>query len=117
MRILVSLPLIGLACMLGAPLATSAAEADRLREAAAVVRELRSAPDRGIPEELWQKADCVAVIPAMKKAAFVFGGEYGRGMMSCRTGNGWSAPLSSCSSRKGAGGCRSAPKRSISCCS
>lgn len=93
MRIQAWFLVFGLAWLLGAPLAASAAEADRLREAAAVVRELRSAPDRGIPEELWADADCVAVIPSMKKAAFVFGGEYGRGMMSCRTGTGWSAPL------------------------
>ena len=93
MRLLAWFPLMGLVCVLGAPAAASAAEADRLREAAAVVRELRTAPDRGIPEELWADADCIVVIPSMKKAAFVFGGEYGRGMMSCRTNTGWSAPL------------------------
>jgi len=93
MRIQAWFPLAGLVFVLAAPLAASAAEADRLREAAAVVRELRSAPDRGIPEELWEGAECVVVIPSMKKAAFVFGGEYGRGMMSCRSANGWSAPL------------------------
>jgi lipid-binding SYLF domain-containing protein len=93
MRLQAWFPLIGLACLFGAPSVATAAEPDRLREAAAVVRELRSAPDRGIPEELWAKAECVVVIPGMKKAAFVFGGEYGRGGMSCRTGNGWSAPL------------------------
>jgi len=93
MRIQPWFPLVGLAAVLAAPLAASAAEADRLREAAAVVRELRSAPDRGIPEELWEDADCIVVIPSMKKAAFVFGGEYGRGMMSCRNQTGWSAPL------------------------
>jgi lipid-binding SYLF domain-containing protein len=93
MRIQAWFPVVGLVYVLGTPLAASAAEADRLREAAAVVRELRSAPDRGIPEELWADADCIVVIPSMKKAAFVFGGEYGRGMMSCRSGTGWSAPL------------------------
>jgi len=93
MRIQAWFPLVGLAGVLVAPLAASAAEADRLREAATVVRELRSAPDRGIPEELWDDAECVVVIPGMKKAAFVFGGEYGRGMMSCRSGTAWSAPL------------------------
>lgn len=49
--------------------------------------------DNGIPEDLWAKAQCVVVIPDMKKAAFVFGGEYGRGVMSCRSANGWSAPV------------------------
>jgi len=93
MRTKTWLPLLGLAFVIGVPLAASAAEVDRLREAAEVVRALRTAPDSGIPEELWEDADCVVVIPSMKKAAFVFGGEYGRGMMSCRSASGWSAPL------------------------
>jgi lipid-binding SYLF domain-containing protein len=53
-------------------------------------------PDKGVPEDLWNRAQCVVVIPSMKKAAFGIGGEYGRGMMSCRTkegGTSWSAPL------------------------
>ena len=93
MRIRAWLSLIGVVCLLAAPAVAAAAEPDRLAEAAEVVRALRGAPDRGIPEELWEDADCIVVIPSMKKAAFIFGGEYGRGMMSCRTANGWSAPL------------------------
>lgn len=77
---------------LALPGLAAAAEPDRLREAADVVRALRTMPE-GIPEDLWSKAECVTVIPSMKKAAFVFGGEYGRGAMSCRTTSGWSAPL------------------------
>lgn len=73
--------------------ALSESEQKRLDEAASVVRELRAMPDRGIPEQLWSKAECVAVIPSMKKAAFVVGGEYGKGVMSCRTGSSWSAPV------------------------
>jgi lipid-binding SYLF domain-containing protein len=45
-----------------------------------------------IPSEVWQKANCVGVIPSVKKAAFIVGGEYGKGVVSCRTSNGWSAP-------------------------
>jgi lipid-binding SYLF domain-containing protein len=71
----------------------SSSEAKRLSEAAEVVRELRAAPDKGIPEDLWRKAECVAVIPGLKKAAFIIGGEYGKGVVSCRNGRGWSAPL------------------------
>ena len=67
-------------------------EVKRLNEAGTVLSELRHSPDKGIPEELWGKAQCVIVIPSMKKAAFVVGGEYGSGVMSCRT-NGWSAPI------------------------
>src|SRR5260370_24075650 len=65
----------------------------RLRESAAVLSELRAAPDQGIPEDLWARAQCVLVIPSMKKAAFIVGGEYGSGVMSCRSGDRWSAPV------------------------
>jgi lipid-binding SYLF domain-containing protein len=68
-------------------------EIKRLNDAGTIITELRESPDKGIPEELWSKAHCVIVIPSMKKAAFVVGGEYGSGVMSCRTNNGWSAPV------------------------
>jgi lipid-binding SYLF domain-containing protein len=71
----------------------STAEADRLREATTVLTDLRSTPDKGIPEELWDRAACVIVIPSVKKAAFIFGGEYGKGVASCRIADGWSAPV------------------------
>src|SRR5262249_54046275 len=64
-------------------------EASRLQEATKVVQEIK--PE--IPQEYWDKSHCVAVIPDLKKAAFIFGGEYGKGIMSCRSGSGWSAPL------------------------
>jgi SH3 domain-containing YSC84-like protein 1 len=70
----------------------SSSEVKRLDEAATVVRESRAVPDRGIPDELWNRAECVVVIPGLKKAAFMIGGEYGKGVMSCRNGSGWSAP-------------------------
>jgi lipid-binding SYLF domain-containing protein len=66
---------------------------DRLRASATVVSEFRDAPDGGIPGDLWDKAQCVLVIPSVKKAAFVLGGEYGAGAMSCRDARGWSAPV------------------------
>jgi lipid-binding SYLF domain-containing protein len=72
--------------------AVSKDEVKRFSEAGAILSELRGAPDKGIPEDLWNKAQCVVVIPSMKKAAFVVGGEYGSGVMSCRT-TGWSAPV------------------------
>src|SRR5262249_23032450 len=59
---------------------------------AAVLRELHSAPDKDIPVDLWRKAECVGVIPSVKKAAFIVGGEYGKGLISCRKGEVWSAP-------------------------
>jgi len=75
----------------------------RIRDSAAVLDEIHNAPDKGIPENLWEKAACVVVIPAVKKGAFVVGGEYGKGVMSCRAGSGWSA-LSSVMLAKGSVG-------------
>jgi lipid-binding SYLF domain-containing protein len=72
--------------------ALSTGEQKRLNDAAGVVTAIRNA-DNGIPEDLWQKAACVIVIPDMKKAAFIIGGEYGKGVMSCRSGSGWSSPV------------------------
>lgn len=71
----------------------SSSESKRLDEATTVIREFKAAPDKGIPEDLWGRAECVTVIPSLKKAAFVFGGEYGKGVMSCRNGRAWSAPI------------------------
>ena len=65
---------------------------ERLDDAAEVVRDLLNIPDKGIPADLFKKAECVIVVPSLKKAAFGIGGEYGRGFASCRTGGGWSAP-------------------------
>ena len=72
--------------------ALSTGEQKRLNDAAGVVTAIRNA-DNGIPEDLWQKAACVIVIPDMKKAAFIVGGETGSGAMSCRHGSGWSEPI------------------------
>jgi len=73
--------------------ALSKDEVKRLDESSAILTELRTSPDKGIPEELWTRAECVIVIPSMKKAAFIVGGEYGSGVMSCHNGNAWSAPV------------------------
>ena len=66
----------------------------RVEEAARVVDEIMAAPDKGIPRELLANANCVAVIPSMKQAGFVFGGRYGKGVMTCRhpQGFGWTGP-------------------------
>jgi lipid-binding SYLF domain-containing protein len=65
---------------------------DRLEHAGAVLREIMAAPDKGIPEEVLEHAKCVAVVPHLLKGGFVFGAENGRGVATCRTENGWSAP-------------------------
>jgi SH3 domain-containing YSC84-like protein 1 len=66
----------------------------RLDEATAVFSEVMAAPDQGIPLELLEKAHCIVIVPDVKTAAFVMGGKYGKGYLSCRTrsGAGWSAP-------------------------
>lgn len=64
----------------------------RLDEAGKVMHQLMAAPDTGIPQEVLDNAKCVAVIPSMLKGGFIFGAEHGRGVATCRTGNGWSAP-------------------------
>jgi lipid-binding SYLF domain-containing protein len=65
---------------------------DRLEHAGSVIHEIMSAPDRGIPEEVLEHAKCIAVVPHMLKGGFVFGAEGGRGVATCRTAAGWSAP-------------------------
>ena len=84
---------IGLAIAVAAvPALVLADTRERLGDAAEVVRDLLNIPDKGIPADLFAKADCIIVVPSMKKAAFGVGGEYGRGFAACRTGGGWSAP-------------------------
>ncbi len=65
---------------------------DRIKSAANVLDEIQSAPDQGMPEEVLGSAECVAVVPSMLKAGFIVGARYGRGVASCRTPKGWSAP-------------------------
>jgi lipid-binding SYLF domain-containing protein len=72
--------------------AVTKTELNRIHEAAAILHEIHQAPDKDIPVDLWEKASCVAVIPSVKKAAFIVGGEYGKGLISCRDGATWSAP-------------------------
>lgn len=66
--------------------------ADRVQAAADVLNEIQAAPDAGIPEEVLRSAECVAVVPSMLKGGFIVGAKYGRGLASCRTPKGWSAP-------------------------
>jgi lipid-binding SYLF domain-containing protein len=67
---------------------------DRLEDSATLISEIMASPDRSIPQDLFARAQCIVVVPGLKKAAFVFGGKYGRGFVSCRNrkGAGWSAP-------------------------
>ncbi len=66
---------------------------DRLTDASDVVQQIMATPDRSIPQSILARASCVVVVPAYKKAAFVFGAQYGQGAATCRTPRGWSAPV------------------------
>ena len=66
---------------------------NRTHRAAEVFREIMNTPDQGIPSDLLRSAKCIAIIPGDKKFAFIFGGSYGRGLATCRTEHGWSAPM------------------------
>jgi SH3 domain-containing YSC84-like protein 1 len=65
----------------------------RAHSAAQVFQEIMNTPDKGIPEDLLAKSKCIGIIPGELKFAFVFGGSYGRGLATCRTKHGWSAPM------------------------
>jgi SH3 domain-containing YSC84-like protein 1 len=65
---------------------------DRVQAAAEVLNEIQAAADKGIPQSILGHSECVAVVPSMLKGGFIFGGKYGRGLASCRTPKGWSAP-------------------------
>jgi lipid-binding SYLF domain-containing protein len=75
-------------------LAADRESAKRLDESAAVFSEVMATPDKGIPQEMLENAHCIVIVPELKTAAFVIGGKYGKGYLSCRNKGaaGWSAP-------------------------
>jgi lipid-binding SYLF domain-containing protein len=75
-------------------LAKDTAPATRLNDAAAVFSEVMAAPDKGIPQEMLEHANCIVIVPDLKTGAFIVGGKYGKGYLSCRNkgASGWSAP-------------------------
>ena len=91
-RTVVTLSLLGLMVL---PVLGQDKEADRVKAAGTVISEIMKLPD-DIPQGVIDKADCVVVLPSVLKAAFIFGGSYGRGVMTCRSGHNfhgpWSAP-------------------------
>src|SRR5215469_1951628 len=87
---------LALCFCLGLPVLAQEKEDHRLQESYDVLRDVLNTPDKGIPHDLLNKAECVIVVPSMKKAAFIVGASYGRGVMVCRSGETfrgpWSAP-------------------------
>ena len=83
-----------IALTLALPLAADQKTNERLQDSALLFREIMATPDRSIPQDLLDKAQCIVIVPGLKRAAFGFGGKYGRGFVSCRnqSGAGWGAP-------------------------
>jgi lipid-binding SYLF domain-containing protein len=86
----------GLLCICAGTVLHAESAKERLQTASTVLSEIMAAPDKGIPKELLEKAQCIVIVPGLKKGAFVVGAKYGKGFMSCRrtAGVGWSAPAS-----------------------
>jgi lipid-binding SYLF domain-containing protein len=80
------------AVMLASGAFASEAASSRLESAATVLNEIMATPDKGIPSDILGSAKCVAVVPNLLKGGFIVGGAHGRGMATCRTATGWSAP-------------------------
>ena len=97
MRRIASIGIVTLVLMFSAWADTGDKERDRISASAGVVKDIFNAPDKGIPFGVLDGTKCIIVIPDLKKAAFVLGGDYGRGVMTCRTGENfkgpWSAPI------------------------
>ncbi len=85
---------VALLAMTGSLLYGASDAPKRLDDSAAMLTEIMSAPDKGIPQDLLEKAQCVVLVPGLKKGAFIIGAKYGKGFMLCRksSGVGWSAP-------------------------
>lgn len=77
----------------GCLMAASEASAQKhISASAEVLSDIMASKDKGIPTDLMEKSQCVAVVPNLKRAGFVVGAKFGKGVVTCRTGNGWSAP-------------------------
>lgn len=90
--------LFALLCLAGMSLPVFAASDkaaldERLENARTVIDEVMQTPDKGIPDGIVKQATCIAVVPSLKKGAFIIGAQYGQGVVTCRTGRGWSGPV------------------------
>jgi SH3 domain-containing YSC84-like protein 1 len=97
MKNILSMGIIVLGLIVSAWADSGDKERDRITESTNVVKDTFNAPDKGVPLSVLDGTKCVIVIPDLKKAAFIIGGDYGRGVMTCRTGEDfkgpWSAPI------------------------
>jgi lipid-binding SYLF domain-containing protein len=90
---LLTVSVVGLALVLPALASDRSDDTGRVEKATQVFQEIMRAPDQGIPKQLLDAAKCVAIIPGEEKLAFIFGEKYGKGLATCRTADGWSAPM------------------------
>jgi lipid-binding SYLF domain-containing protein len=82
-------------CALAALAAGADSKSDvvhRIDESAKVFQEINATPDKGIPQDILEKAQCVGIVPGLKRAGFIIGGKYGKGVLVCRAGGAWSGP-------------------------
>jgi SH3 domain-containing YSC84-like protein 1 len=94
MKRLISAGVVVLGLMVSGWADTGGKEKERITESANVVKDIFQAPDKGVPMSVFEGTKCVIVIPGLKKAAFLIGGDYGRGVMTCRTGEDFEGPWS-----------------------
>src|ERR1700760_3028511 len=92
-KIFAMLCLAGMSLPLFAAASNKATLDERLENARAVIDEIMQTPDKGIPDSIVKQATCIAVVPSMKKGAFIVGAQYGQGVVTCRTGRGWGGPV------------------------
>ena len=94
MRTLMAFIAVALTAMAADDKGKSQEPINRIHEARTVFQEIMNTPDKGIPEDLLDRAYCVAIVPGVKKAAFILGGKYGKGVLLCRDQNktGWAGP-------------------------
>jgi SH3 domain-containing YSC84-like protein 1 len=95
MKKTISLLLMSFVCLVVTYAVAGSARHDsvaRLQSSVDVLHAIMATPDKGIPEEVLSNAKCILVVPDLIKGGFIFGGKYGRGVASCRTASGWSAP-------------------------
>jgi lipid-binding SYLF domain-containing protein len=85
--------LIFLTTALSAQPAEHGADLDRLQSASVILSQIMEAPDKAIPDSIMDGAKCIAIVPSMLKASFIFGANYGKGVATCRTDKGWSSPV------------------------
>ena len=69
------------------------ADMERIDSASVILGQIMDAPDKAIPDSIMDGAKCIAIVPSMLKASFIFGANYGKGIATCRTAAGWSAPV------------------------